>query len=290
MSAIDTASDTIHAEVERELSLAGVRKMSQFGWLNANDPDPDYIGHAKWHTDPPFQDPTIFNARAPSAASQPAPPDWVMGISVAGTDFESLMEAARKSIGLLLVSVRASRNRDVFYEDAFIDLHRMSALIYLSTASERLRELFIAAAYRVPQDSYIKSRAKFKGESRGYYATVFAEVAASFPKIECISRLQACVAEICAMRDERNTLIHEVATAIAIRERETQQVVEDSDSALHSFDEVMRRVQAARTEFFDQQSRIVESLIDRYSMLIKAIGEAFDFENQVRQNVAPLAV
>jgi hypothetical protein len=287
MRAAETLNDTVHTEVERELSRAGIRKLSQFGWLNADDPDPEYLGHAKWHVDPPFKNPTIFNARAPFSEIQPASPDWLKRISVIGADFEGLMEAARMSIGLLMLSIHCSRSKE-FFDDAFIDLHRMSALIYLSAASDRLREFFIAAAFRVTQDRYDKPKTEFNGNPRSWYSTAFEETAVAFPNLGCLARVLSYVPEIREMRKERNTLIHEVATALALRERETQKVIADNSSVLSDFKMIQMLRDKIRAEFFDHQTAIVTSLATRYSMLVSAIGETFDFENQVRHNEAPL--
>jgi hypothetical protein len=267
----------VYAEAERLLSEAKVWKLGNFGWLNAYDPDPELIGHAQWQTDPPIDTPLFGDERA---TYKPEPPEWLKIIAVAGADFEGLMEAARMSIGLLLLSIDAAKGRD-FFDDSSVDLHRMSALMYLATASERLRELFVAAAFRRDQDKYNKSKAKVHGKSRSEFFSPFFEAAENFSGFDCLTKLIALVPDVEKMRKERNVLVHRIATEIAQRERESH-ARRNRPVEVATFEELQTFRVAMREHHDKKHQDIIRSLSGRYMLMVLASNEIFNFENSVR--------
>ncbi|MCP3468026.1 hypothetical protein [Bradyrhizobium sp. CCGUVB23] len=276
-------NDTLHAEAERLLTAAKIWKLGNFGWLNAYDADPDLFGHAQWQTDPPIDNPMIFNARGTHKAAQPEPPEWLKTIAIAGADFEGLMEAARMSMGLLLLSIDAARGRH-FVNDPFFDLHRMSALIYLATASERLRELFIAAAFRRGQEDYNRSKGTVHGEPRRKFSSPFIEAADKFTNNGCLSKLIALAPDIVEMRDERNTLVHEIATEIAQRERQSHAEQSGPPAPTIENFQKLQSIQASfRERFARERETVIKNLSDRYSLLVRVSNEIFEFEHHVRR-------
>ncbi|WP_461329998.1 hypothetical protein [Bradyrhizobium diazoefficiens] len=276
-------NDSLHAEAERLLTVARIWKLGNFGWLNAYDADPAHIGHAQWQTDPPIDNPMIFNARGTYKAVQPEPPEWLKTIAIAGADFEGLMEAARMSMGLLLLSIDAARGKE-FVNDSFFDLHRMSALIYLATASERLRELFIAAAFRQRQEEYNKAKSKVHGEPRRKFSSPFIEAADKFVGCGCLSRLIALAPDIVTMRKERNILVHEIATEIAQRERQSHAEQSGPPPPTIENFQALKAMQAAiRERLARERDSAIRNLSDRYSLLVRVSNEIFEFENHVRR-------
>lgn len=56
--------DAIKREVKAALDEASIFDISSYGWLNENDPDPEFIGHAMWQTDAPYiDDAALFGER-----------------------------------------------------------------------------------------------------------------------------------------------------------------------------------------------------------------------------------
>jgi hypothetical protein len=276
-------NDAIHAEVERLLIHAEIWKISNFGWLNAYDPDPEFIGHAKWQTEPPIDTPLFFHRRADHKAEQPEPPGWLKTIAIAGADFEGLMEAARMSMGLLLLSIDAAKEKE-FFDDSFFDVHRMSALIYLAIASDRLRELFIAAAFRQKQDEYIKSKVKVRGKSRREFLSPFAEAASTFTGYDCLTKLITLIPAVVEMRDERNVLVHEIATGIAHREREShRRKSEPADPTMENFQELRKMRVVIREHLAHERDTVIKKLSERYTLLVLTSNEIFEFESHVRR-------
>lgn len=47
----------VHGDLKREgevaLNDSSIYDVSSYGWLNENDPDPEFIGHAMWQIDQP---------------------------------------------------------------------------------------------------------------------------------------------------------------------------------------------------------------------------------------------
>jgi hypothetical protein len=214
---------------------------------------------------------------------QPEPPEWLKTIAVAGADFEGLMEAARMSMGLLLLSIDAAKGKE-FFDDSFFDVHRMSALIYLATASERLRELFIAAAFRQKQDEYIKSKVKVRGKSRREFLSPFVEAANTFTGYNCLTKLMSLIPAVVEMRDERNILVHEIATGIAHRERESHaRKSEPAAPTVENFKELQTMRAVIRERLAQERETVIKKLSDRYTLLVVTSNEIFDFESHVRR-------
>ena len=48
--------DDFKRQVQAALEEASIFDIGSYGWLNENEPDPDFIGHAMWQTDEPSLD------------------------------------------------------------------------------------------------------------------------------------------------------------------------------------------------------------------------------------------
>src|ERR1700722_16864820 len=107
---IKEINKAMRQEMEVVLNAASIWHIDAIGWLNADDMDPEFIGHAMWQTDRPLDDDwSTFNARRPTKEQAPSiqpPEEWTKVIAVSGVDFEGLMKAARMSIGLFLIQTK----------------------------------------------------------------------------------------------------------------------------------------------------------------------------------------
>ena len=146
--------ETMRREIERLLREEKLWSFDSFGWLNENDADPEFSGHAMWQIDAP-SDPYLYYgvSRGRSDKAPPDPAKWQILSAVSGADFCGLMEAARMTIGLLLFQAALLRG-NIFYDDSSFDLHRMNSVIILSTSSDRLRELFITTVFQKSTKQY----------------------------------------------------------------------------------------------------------------------------------------
>jgi hypothetical protein len=110
------------------------RYILPYGWLNADDHDPEMVGHATAQT-------SSLSWRILEAKDKPNAPQietWEKSLVVAGGDFEGLMEASRISIGLMLVHEKAWD---------FFSVHLMGSMFFLSAASDQLRDSYISAVF-----------------------------------------------------------------------------------------------------------------------------------------------
>lgn len=274
-------------EIERLLNEAGVWQLSAYGWLNANDADPKFIGHAMWQTDPPVGDARFIwthNARE-GEPPPPLPTERQQMASVAGVDFEGLMSWARLSIGMMLVEAEKTRANE-FVDDTRLELHRASATIYLSTASDRLHDLILAAAFGFSQKAYKADRKRRGLQGRGAYVEAFEEAAAAFAQHsstgETCDKLVPLAEAVAEMRKSRNALIHELATDTARRERASlkeppRQADRHIDFA--AMQESIKQIRRARNARLDQ---IVGELSEWYRLLAKLSSEVFYVENRMR--------
>jgi hypothetical protein len=277
----------LRGEIERLLLDAGVRHLSTYGWIDANSVDPEFVGHAMWQTDPAIShDYLSLNKRR--AGERPSPPKTTevqQLLAVSGADFDGLMNAARMSIGQLLIQATFLRMR-LFGDDRFFDLHHMSSIIYLATASERIREFFVAAAFRKSQRAY--QSGKYQGRQRSWYTTPFLEaketLAKSSPELgNALSKACPLAEEIRQLRDTRNILIHELATSLGRRERRLlDQRHKFAEAKDFNPDSRKTERQEAEQKHSHRIASTISQLSEWYSILVRVSNEVFIVEHKFR--------
>ena len=146
-------------EIEAALLKEKVYDISAIGWLNADDPDPDLIGHAMWQIDQPSID---FNALWGEHPVQGRPGDIEKEILTAGEDYCGVMQACRLSIGLALIWYQQAYETP-FNQDSFFWVHHTDAFLKLEIASDRLRKVLVIACTGSPS-----KRFKEKAEAHGW--------------------------------------------------------------------------------------------------------------------------
>jgi hypothetical protein len=285
-SKIEQLENASRRRAEDLLNAAHVWKIGSYGWLNAADADPEFIGHAMWQTEPAISHDYLWTAARNNAPKErPQPEDWKRVVAIAGADFEGLMDAARMSIGLFLLQEELMRERK-FHDDSFLDLHRTSAVIYLAMASERLREFFIAAVFRKPQRGY-DTDGKYAGRKRSLFTTPFVEGKErlrTLPHLaENLLKLEAIAGEIRGLRKTRNALVHELATSIGLRERN---LIDDPPEAAEpseiDFSKIKQAVKAAKVEREHGIVQLIEQLAGWNHLLARAANEIFIVERALR--------
>jgi len=155
----DQADSSLPAAIEREVEAAlgdaAIYEIGSYGWLNENDADPEYIGHAMWQVDQPSID---HNALLGESPVRRRPKDIEKEILTAGEDFCGLMLASRLSIGLMLLWTRQAAKHPLHASPIFW-VHHTDAFLKLAIASDRLRDLLIVACTGTSAKSY---KAKYK--------------------------------------------------------------------------------------------------------------------------------
>lgn len=283
---LEDIDQALRSEIESRLNSEEIWAFGSFGWVSAEDVDPDFVGHAIWQTEPPIDIAPLIFERKPREKPVPRPEEWRQVLAISGSDFEGLMKAARMSIGLYLVQSQLNRETQ-FPSDDFLDLHWTGSIIYLATASERLREFLIAAAFRETQKQYVARGGAYRGQNRAWYSTAFLEAQEQFsatPSFDSLAKLLPMAQRIQVLRDRRNMLIHELATAIG---RQSRHLIEEPNrparDASVDFGQIKEAVETARLQRERQQISATAELRDWYDLLVRAINEAFIFEYHRRR-------
>jgi hypothetical protein len=280
-------TDALRNEAEALLEEAGIHNFNSYGWLNAYDADPDFVGHAMWQTDDPLDSLLYFDGVNEPAPHPPAP-EWQRRLALAGADLEGLMQAARISIGLFLIQAKLSREKPLpFMEEDLFDLHWMSSIVYLSTASDRILALFIAATFRTSTDEYAKG--SYNGQKRSWYTTPFLEARDSMANpsptllTEALNAAALLADKIKPLRNKRNKLIHELATAIAQRKRALLERRPLSAKPRNlDFPSLQKAIKEMEARHKRELSKTIKQLADWYELLVRGSNEVFIVEHYRR--------
>jgi hypothetical protein len=282
-------SDALRTEMGEALNAAGIWHIDAMGWVGPDTVDPEFVGHAMWTVEPPLDiDWSAFGTRQlPAEPANAPPPEWLKLLAISGADFQGLIKAARMSIGLLLIQTRIIVSAE-FSDDDFFELHSMSAVIYLAMAADRLREFFVAAAFRQTQDEYRARGKSYRGEERTWYATPFLEaqeVFTSSESLRLLEKLHAMTLKVRKIRDKRNDLVHVLATSMGHRERQRlrEQQAPPADPENISFAEWKEAAATIRDERAEKIEAATKELADWYMLLMRASNEAFIFEHGQRK-------
>jgi hypothetical protein len=275
-------------EIESALAKASVYDVNSYGWLNENDADPHFIGHAMWQIDQPSID---FHALFGESPVNRRPQGIEKQILTAGEDFCALMQAVRLSIGLALLW-QTQAHKDPWNESSFFWLHHTDAFLKLAIASDRLRDLLVIACTRATRKSY---QGKGKPSRNHKYVMPYREACELLTSrglnddrlVEPLAALPELAEKLFTYIARRHKIVHEIATHMA-------KVVRDNVSLLqHRYDQEQEHGFSPRSdaEWFsvdaayehDDESRrqvdhALHELRDWYILLIQASNCVFQIE------------
>ncbi len=215
-------TEALEREVQSALAEASVYDVSSYGWLNENDADPEFIGHAMWQIDQPSIDLKALFGETPVSRR---PEDIEKEILTAGEDFCGLMQAARLSIGLALLW-QTQAHKDPWNESPFFWLHHTDAFLKLAIASDRLRDLLVIACTGATRKSY---QGKGKPSRNHKYVTPYRDACELLTSrglnddrlVEPLAALPELAEKLFTYIDRRHEIVHEVATHMAKVVRDT---------------------------------------------------------------------
>lgn len=276
----------LEREVEAALIAAKIYKVDSYGWLNENDPDPEYIGHAMWQTDQPYINYSALFGDEPVVRR---PDEIEKQILTTGEDFCGLMEASRLSIGLVLIWAPHAR-LNVLAESKYFWLHHLDAFMKLAIASDRLRDLLVIACTGDMPEVFKNVRKQNK-----LYATAFMEAETLLtnrglkdPRLtESLHHLSKVAHPIFANIDRRNAIVHEVATRMAKMTQDSvatlQQQYDNEQSngfkpKLTDPADWMPQAQEREMELGAEFDNAIAELVDWYKLLIDASNSVFQVE------------
>lgn len=279
-------AEYLDQETEDRLDEHHVYDIGSYGWVDENTADPQFLGHAMWQVDPPLQhEYHSWNGEAP-VRHRPTEEEEILVVS--GTDFEGLMRFARMSLGLSLWQQELTEDAP-FDDNHYFWLHYLSAMVMLNAASDRLREFFVMAFFRDKIKIYEK-----KGKKHSWYQTPFSEArdATNESMAELLGKLDSLAEEIYQHRDNRNKMIHEVATKVGKWERELtcqkrQRFDEQKNFGFVGQSPEFKDITANFTEAQElhkvELRKTTEQIISWYKTLIKASSYVFEVENIMRR-------
>jgi len=273
----------VHDEAEQLLATHEVYEVHGYAWLDRDTPDPEYIGHAMWELTPPFQHVWEGLQRGGTVTYEPTERDEVLLRN--GEDFIGSMEFARRSLGMALCYAAVARpkshvsdNREFWHEYA-------TTLQWLNIASDRLRDYFLMARFGQTEDEYKKKK-------KNWYAAPFKEPLedAQDNVKELLSGLSSIAAELQTHRDDRNSIVHKVAT----------QAAQISITILRGQRELARKGETTRAPdwTYEDLQAYISSIPDDpvatevanmklwYTRLVKAGSLVFEFEYWNRQKTS----
>lgn len=200
-----------------------------YGWRSGEDIDPDFFGHAMWQSNLPLGW-NYWLGMNDRSVPRPTFPAWKQFLAVSGADFEGLMvAAARLSIGLALFHRQAADERPIS-TDNFLQLHLMGAIVALGSASDRIRDVFVATAFNQETKDYSLKRLnesnsdrRLRGSYRGPFDDAFGRLGARadvrVDVVAALKELPLIAERVQRYRDERNHIVHVIATELGRQER-----------------------------------------------------------------------
>lgn len=284
--------EALKREVQAALNDAAIYEMGSYGWLNENEADPEFIGHAMWQVDAPPLDHSALFGEGPV---QRRPKDIEKEILTSGEDFEGLMAASRLSIGLALIWKRQAQDNPINESD-FFWLHHTDAFLKLAIGSDRLRDLLVIACTGAPSKRYKEGR----GDPPLTYVTPFDNAGVLIAKrgiadqhlVKPVGALPDVARKLAQFRVRRNAIVHDVATRMAefvgntvtvLQERYDQQQTEVLKPTVPNGVERFKRGKERRAEIELEIDHAMEEIKEWYALLIQASNYVFQVEYWTRR-------
>jgi hypothetical protein len=269
--------DELDAMLMRLLDEVGVRKIEDYGWLDADTEDPNETGYVMWLLDPPYE--WDLDGRQNDTLPPRAPTKAEQRMMELIADFFGLMNAARHSIGLAkFYEQRGRRNRPLANEFEF---HELAGLVTLQMAADRIRDFFVIAVLHEP--------VKFGHEGDQFrLALCIAE-----RKLPTVTKaLAEEAARLDDMKKRRNGAMHRMALEIA---RFYRDVLEEDRRAyrekrwrgqrhwkIEEYDSTIKHANAAAAEMDRDIENRINALGVAYAAIARAANLAFQIEHTLR--------
>ena len=273
--------EEVDAEADRLLHTHGIYSLHGYAWSGPDTPSDEYVGLAMWELTPPFEpDWQALMNPGQVVDYEPTKRDEVLFRN--GEDFVGTMEFARHSLGMALCYASATDQKyNIFGRAPF--WHAVATTItWLNVTSDRLRDYFLMAAFGQDKDGYARSYKKQNGHWPAFEAS-FEEALASVSidkERQILSTLAPLAKEIRSYRDERNKIVHEIASKSA-------------EASIHSLEEQRELAKTGKPRQFadvdieeliaaEKADTTVTSAIEQmktwYCRLVKAGSLIFEFE------------
>jgi hypothetical protein len=270
--------DDFDLEMRDRLWELGVYNVDAYGWKNADEVDPDYVGYAMWTLDAPYEHASV-ERQGGHAPERRASAEQQRLIEL-GEDLHGVMKSARHEIGLAL-AYRNQAAEHLSWESHF-ECHVICALMLLKIATDRARDFVIIAAL-----------GELPRMNREYDQFRLALCVAEQRGMSTVARdLRNVAAMTDALRDRRNAVVHKMTMD---RTRVHSYLIEEERQAHDAGKWPRRRPDDAkirrylnatiapdRPEAERDVERSLRTLAESYEMVIKIGDLAFRLENGLR--------
>lgn len=277
-------------EVSEALHRHGIRDLFDYAWASEDTPSDEFIGLAMWSSEhsSPFQ----YGCRAPSGYSR----EEYDRLITTCEDLESLMQLARLAIGHTLWMSDLIKSQSIFFShDHHFWLNHINSVTLLGMASDRLRDLFLAAYFRTTFEQYASSNQNRVIDSgrlkSGFYQYSFADASIA-PRLPTIAtnllELSNLAGKIYESRKSRNAIVHDLATKAAKFMKEF--LAADSPGLVPfnatSHKEVVEKSEMVHEANMAELDDAIRFVTDWYRDLVKATSITFEVEYVLTRNAA----
>ncbi len=292
-------------EVSEALHRHGIREMFDYAWVGEDTPSDEFVGLAMLGSE--HHSPVLYGRQTPIGFSR----EEYERLITTCEDLESLMQLARLAIGHnLWMSDLIKSQSSFFIHDHHFWLNHINSVTLLGMASDRLRDLFLAAYYRTTYEQYKRknsktiispvklnsgfvqfNRRKKTSNSRinpgelasGYYQYPFAD-ATSAPSSPVIAtnllELFELAGQIYLSRESRNSTVHDLATKAAKYLKEF--LATDSPGRMTRdtipYKELLENPQKVHEANCTELDDVITIVTDWYRDLVKAASITFEIE------------
>jgi hypothetical protein len=241
-----------------------------YGWKDYDTPNyEDYFGNAIWQVDAPYK--PSWGWEDPDD-TEPALSDKQFDLHKNGIDFVGTMDFARRSIGQALCYAAIKRPEEYVTDDREFWHEYATAIQWLYISSDRLLLFFRATGVPKPKKKDKKSFSSF------FEAPVGLETDPQQKMV--LGKLLNVALIIEALRDDRNEIVHEIATRSA---QQSIAMIKNREARKKnpSETEVSSEVMAILTS---DLSPAVENMKKWYLTLVSASNLIFEYEFWKRQH------
>lgn len=277
-------------ELSEALHRHGIRDMFDYAWVGEDTPSDEFVGLAMWGSE--HSSPVLYGCQTPSGYSSE---EYQRLITIC-EDLESLMQLARLAIGhtLWMSDLIKSQSR-FFFHDHHFWLNHINSVTLLGMASDRLRDLFLAAYFRTTFEQYKEENWERVinpgGLKSGYYQYPFAD-ASTAPHLSGIAtnlvELFDLAGKIYQRRKSRNATVHDLATKAAKFMKEF--LAGDSPGLMTrgatSHKEMLENSQKVHEANCAELDDAIRFVTDWYRDLVKATSITFEVEYVLARNPA----
>lgn len=277
-------------EVSEALHRHDIRAVFDYTWVGEDTPSDEFVGLAMWGSK--YHSPVLYGCQTPSSYSR----EEYDRLITTCEDLESLMKLARLAIGHTLWMSDLIKSESIFFfHDHHFWLNHINSVTLLGMASDRLRDLFLAAYFRTTFEEYNKANRKRVinpgGLQSGFYQYPFADAACAprLPEIATkLTELLDLAGEIYQSRESRNATVHDLATKAAKFMKEFLAAdspgVMTSDTTSHK--EMLANYQKVQDANCKELDDAISFVTDWYRDLVKATSITFEVEYVLARNPA----